>query len=197
MTTFHLIRHGERDTPPGFLPGHAPGIRLTAEGRAQAERIARRLAAEKIDQIFTSPLERTVESATPLARLQQLTPQPAPAFIELDFGHWTGKRTDELKGDPRWEHFNRFRSGTRMPEGESAFEVQARFVGELLRLRDAFPGQSIACFSHADPIRLALAYFIGMPIDCGERLEIRTGSISTLLLADWGARLTRLNEVPA
>jgi broad specificity phosphatase PhoE len=196
MATFHLVRHGERDTPPGFLPGHAPGIRLTAKGRAQAERVARRLAGEKIDQIYTSPLERTIESATPLARLMHLTVQPAPAFIELDFGRWTGRRTDELKGDSRWEHFNRFRSGTRMPDGESAHEAQGRFVGELLRLRDAFPDQTIACFSHADPIRFALAYFVGMPIDCSERLEIAVGSISTLLLADWGARLTRLNDVP-
>ena len=196
MTIFYLIRHAERDTVPDLLPGRAAGIRLTDRGRMQAEWIARRLASEPLHHVVSSPLERAVETATPLARDRKLSVQLADSFNEFDFGDWTGKRVSELLPDQTWQHFNRFRSGTRIPGGESAHEVQHRFVGELLRLKDAHPNDAIACISHADPIRLALTYFLGAPIDCFDRLEIEVGSVSVLHVGEWGARVVRLNEVP-
>jgi broad specificity phosphatase PhoE len=195
MTTFHLIRHGERDTPDGILAGVALGVHLTERGRAQAEAIARRLASEPLDQVFSSPQERALETAAPLARARQLEVQTTVALSEIDFGAWTRKAVVELDGEVRWRNFNQFRSGTRIPSGESALQVQARFVGELLRWRDTFPGQHIACFSHADPIRIALGYFLGIPIDFFARFEIACGSISTLELAEWGVRILRVNAV--
>lgn len=196
MTTFYLIRHAERDTVSDLLPGRAPGIRLTERGRRQAERIAHHLEREPIHHVYSSPLERAVETAAPLARDRQVAVQLAPAFSEIDFGCWTGKRVSELLADPQWRHFNHFRSGTRIPGGETALEVQHRFVHELLRLRDVQPDMGIACVSHCDPIRLALTYLLGMALDSFDRLEIAVGSITVLGLADWGARLLRLNDVP-
>jgi probable phosphoglycerate mutase len=194
MTTFYLIRHAERDTPSDFLPGRAAGIRLTERGRRQAERIASHLKHEPIHHIYSSPLERAVETAAPLARDRQLPVSLVTELNEIDFGQWTGKRVSELLSDPVWRHFNEFRSGTRIPGGESALEVQHRMVNELLRLRDRHTDLSIACISHADPIRLALTYFLGMALDAYDRLEIAPASITVLGLAPWGARLLRLNE---
>jgi probable phosphoglycerate mutase len=196
VTTFYLIRHAERDTVPDLLPGRAPGIRLTDRGRAQAEQVATHLKRARIDHIYSSPLERAVDTAAPLARERQLPVHPSPAFLELDFGSWTGRRASELAEDERWRHFNQFRSGTPTPGGESALDVQRRFVSELLRLRDAHSDQGIACFSHKDPIRLALVYFLGAPLDSFERFEIDFASVSELQLASWGARVVKLNEVP-
>lgn len=196
VTTFYLIRHAERDTVPDFLPGRAPGIRLTERGHRQAQGVAHRFQGRPVNLIFSSPLERALDTAAPLAHAKALTVQPAPALLELDFGRWTGRRASELVDDPRWRHFNEFRSGTPAPEGESALDVQRRFVGELVRLRDAHPDQAIACFSHKDPIRLALTYFLGAPLDNFERFEIDYASISELQLADWGARIVKLNETP-
>ena len=196
LTTFYLIRHGERDTPHDFLPGQAAGIRLTELGRLQAERIAAHLKHESIHHIFSSPLERAVETAGPLAREFKVPVQLSAALTELDFGEWTAKTVAEVAAEPQWRNFNHFRSGTRMPGGESALEVQFRVTRELLRWRDSCPGQGIACVSHADTIRLALVYFLGMPLDLFDRIEIGVGSISVLTLADWGARVVRLNEIP-
>ena len=74
--------------------------------------------------------------------------------------------------------------------------VQHRFVAELLRLRDEFPGDAFAIVSHADPTKVALACFLGMPLDFYDRLEVSLGSISVLTLDGWGAKVLRLNEVP-
>ena len=195
MTTFYLIRHGERDTPDNVLPGVTPGVHLTATGQAQAERVARYLTAQPLDQIFSSPQERALETAAALARASGLTVQVTVEFAEIDFGKWTGRPVAELEPDPRWRNFNRFRSGTIVPGGETALHVQARFVGELLRLRDRFPYHRIACVSHADPIRFALGYFLGAPLDLFDRIEIAVGSVTTVQLADGGVRVVGVNEV--
>lgn len=196
MTTFYLIRHGERDTPPDVLPGRSAGIRLTERGREQAELIARRLASERVDLIYSSPLERAVETAGPLARDKHLAVELAPEFNELDAGLWTGRTFADLQLMRGWGPFNTFRSGSGATNGELALDVQYRFVGELLRLRGKFPHHGIACFSHQDSIRFALLYFLGMSLDHFQRIEISVGSISVLELSDIGACLVRLNEVP-
>lgn len=73
-------------------------------------------------------------------------------------------------------------------------EVQARFVGEMLRLRTEHPQAAIALVSHADPIRAAVAYFLGAPGDLFGRIEIGLASTSMLTLDDYGACVVRLNE---
>jgi probable phosphoglycerate mutase len=196
VTTFFLVRHAERDTGPDLLPGRAAGIRLTERGRGQAERVSVVLAARGIDGIVSSPLERALETADPLAKATGLRVEIASGFNEFDFGAWTGRRASELDRDPLWRQFNCLRSMTRTPGGEVAGEVQARFVAELLRLHDANPDGRVACFSHADPIRFALVHFLGAPLDFFDRIEIDLGSITTLTIAGWGTRVVRLNEVP-
>jgi probable phosphoglycerate mutase len=197
VTTFFLIRHAEREgAAADLLAGRMSGVHLTEAGRVRAERIARRLAPERISHIFSSPLERALETAAPLARAKRLTIRPTPAFDEIDFGDWTGKSFSELEGDAHWRAFNRVRSLARIPGGEAAIDVQQRVVGELVRLGQTYPDQSIACFSHGDPIRFALMYFLGAPLDSFERVNIGVGSITVLTLAEWGPRIDRLNEMP-
>lgn len=196
VTTFFLVRHAERDSDPDLLPGRAPGVRLTERGRGQAERIAEVLRRRDASKVVSSPLERAIETAAPLARVTGRGVIVTEAFNEIDFGSWTGRRVADLEPDPVWRDFNRFRSGTRIPGGELAGEVQNRFVGELLRLRADEPEGRVACFSHADPIRFALVHFLGAPLDFFDRIEIAPGSITTVTLAEWGARIVRMNETP-
>lgn len=171
-----------------------PGLHLTALGRAQAERLARHLASEPIQHVLSSPIERARETAAPLAREKALEVDISPAITEIDSGTWTGSTFPDLDHVEQWRQFNRFRSAIVIPGGESMVNVQARFVGEMLRLRDTFPNDSIALVSHADPIKIALACFIGAPIDLYDRLEISLASVSVVTLDHWGAKVLRLNE---
>jgi broad specificity phosphatase PhoE len=197
VTTFYLIRHAQRSGDQHLLTGRLPGFSLTDEGRDQAERLARHLASESITRVFSSPMERAQETAGPIARQLRLAVQVLPAINEIDAGRWSGHTFGELDaGDEQWRRFNRWRSLTRIPGGESATEVQARFTSEMLRLQELYPADGIVLVSHADPIKIALAWALGAPLDFYDRLEIGLGSVSVVTLNEAAPKVLRLNESP-
>jgi len=197
MTTFYLIRHAERMGNARLLAGRMSGLTLTSSGRAHADRIARALAHEPVQHIFSSPVERARETAAPLAHLRKLPVTTAEEIGEIDFGEWTGRTFDELASDPRWTQFNRVRSTAVAPGGESLASVQLRFVGAMRTWAQAYPESGIALFSHADPIKTALAHYLDLPLDLFDRLEVGLGSISVVEADARAGRVIRLNEIPA
>ena len=94
MTTFLLIRHGHTDWIGKALAGHTPGVGLSKDGQRQAERLAERLRAFPVRAIYSSPLQRTLETAEPISRKFQLQVEPRLGLIEVDFGDWTGQNID-------------------------------------------------------------------------------------------------------
>lgn len=198
MSTFYLVRHGENDLVGGAIAGRSPGVHLNAAGRQQAERLAEHLARRPLRHIFSSPLERARETAEPLARRLNLPVQTSEALIEIDFGDWTRKRIAELDQTEEWRRWNTLRSVGRVPHGESMLEVQARFVGKLESLRRQFPADSIGIFSHGDPLRAAIVYYLGLPLDLLLRLEVSTASVTIFDVDDWSARFQCVNwQLPA
>ncbi|MBV8731242.1 MAG: histidine phosphatase family protein, partial [Acidobacteriia bacterium] len=165
MARFYLIRHAMNDFVGKKLAGRMPGVHLNEEGRAQARLLARKLAAAGIERVYSSPRERALETAEALSEAMGVKVETRPTLDEVESGDWTGKTFAELEADPRWQTYNRFRSGTRVPGGETMLETQGRVVTEILNLYEAHPSATIAILSHADPIRAALVYFLGMPID--------------------------------
>ena len=194
MTTIYLIRHATNDTVGRIIAGRSAGVSLNAEGLRQAERLATRLARESIQIIVSSPLDRAVETAVPLAKRLGLDVQISEALTELDYGDWTKQKLEQLNAVPKWQQWNSFRSGHRIPNGEMMVEVQARIVAEIERLRDQYPEQGVAIFSHGDPIRSAIAYYLGIPLDLFQRIEINPASVSILLLDDYAPRIMCLNR---
>src|SRR5437762_1656930 len=86
-----VVRHGLTSTTGKVLPGRAAGLHLVDAGRAQAEAVAARLAElGKVDAVYASPLERTRETAAPIAAALGLKPLIARGLLECDFGEWTG-----------------------------------------------------------------------------------------------------------
>lgn len=195
MTTFHLIRHGEKDADEQLIVGRTGGIHLNARGREQAAAIAERLRECPIRHVFSSPLERARETAAPLARARGVEVQVLEGLHEFDFGEWSGMSQQALRSLPEWRGFNSFRSGARPPGGEAMLEVQVRFVREMMRLGKEFPNDQIALVSHGDPLRAAVCYFLGMPLDLFQRIEISVASISVLTMDEQGAQLLWLNEL--
>jgi broad specificity phosphatase PhoE len=195
-TTFYLVRHGANDILAHSISGRLPGISVNAAGRDQALCVADFLKSKNIQRIVSSPLERTRETAAPLARSTGLEVEIWPEFLEVDFGDWTGCVIQELDRLEAWRKWNAHRSGNQAPNGESMMEVQSRVVAGLEKLRSAYPGQSIAVFSHGDPLRAAILYYLGMPLDFILRLRIEPGSISILELNDWMPQVQTLNLIP-
>jgi probable phosphomutase (TIGR03848 family) len=183
-TLLLLVRHGETPTTGTVLPGRAPGLHLSDRGRAQAERVAERLAGLPVDAIYSSPLERTWETAEPTAARTGLKVNEDAGLIECDFGEWTGAALAELASLPQWQTVQHSPSAFRFPNGESFTQMQARMAGTLEALRTAHSGGVVVCFSHADPIKAAAAHALGTHLDLFQRIVISPGSVSAISYVD-------------
>lgn len=193
-TTVLLVRHGDNDFTGHTLIGWTPGIHLNDRGRLQAARLAERLGHVPIRAIYSSPLERALETMEPLAARLRLEIRTCDALGEIRIGEWTGRTIRDLESDPRWQRFNMHRSTARIPGGELMLEVQTRMVEALEEIRRNHPEETVVAASHGDPIRAALLHYLGMPLDFIHRLEIRTASVSVIVLNDWGPVVSRVNE---
>lgn len=196
MTTFLLIRHGENAwVKEHRLAGWTPGVQLNERGRTQAEQIAERLAHLPIDAVYSSPLERCLETAEPLARRLGLPVQPLPAVGEVRYGAWQGANLHELAKLPEWRTVQHAPSRFQFPDGEALRDVQARAVGALEQLAAEHPEGCLAVFSHADVIKLVLAHYMGMHLDQFQRLGVSTASLSVVVLSAAGAvQVVRVND---
>jgi len=173
------------------ITGRLPGVNINKEGEEQASRLTRL----KADAIFSSPLERAVQTATPLAWNLGLEIQVSEAFSEVDFGDWSGITLRELEGFPDWKRFNQFRSSVRLPGGELMLDVQRRVVDKLGELAGSHPEQTVAVFSHADVIKAAVSHYIGAPLDLMDRIEIYPASVTRITVYEWGVKVFGVNEV--
>ena len=145
-------------------------------------------------RIYSSPLERACETAAPLAGRLGLTVQLLDGVMETDCGDWTGQPLDELSKDDLWRQVQGCPSLFRFPGGESFAEIQARVVAAVEIVRLAHPEQTVAIFSHADPIKLAVAFYLGTPLDLFQRIEVAPASITELVFEPCRPRLARLND---
>ena len=195
MPLFLLIRHGETNyVKKGRLSGQQPGIHLNRKGKAQAKALAEKLAAAPVKGIYSSPLERAQETAAPLAVVLGLEVIACPGLTDTNVGEWTDRTLKSLKREKAWRTVQTAPSLLRFPGGETFGEGQRRICQQIEDLAAAHdPKDMIACFSHADPIKLAVAYFIGLPLDLFQRLTISPASISALMIGDSGSRLLTLN----
>ena len=176
------------------IAGRAPGVSLNAEGRQQAKALVRRLSGLQIEAVFSSPLERALETARPIAEDRGLQVQALAGLNEIDFGEWTGRALEDLAPAAQWQLFNRYRSGTRIPGGETMLEVVARSVKELERLQQTHSeGSLVAVVSHGDVLRALIVHSLGMSLDLMFRIELDPASISVLDLQSQGPRLLLLN----
>ena len=195
MTVFYLLRHGEPSVF-GRINGRLPGVGLSDKGRGEITAVAERLAAEKIDAIYASPLQRTRETAEILADRLALPVLYREDVIELDFGEWTGLTADQIRNDERWQMWSNCRSIATIPGGESWRKVQDRVVHALFDLERIHPEESVVVVSHGDVIRAGLLFALGMPLDFGSRLEVGLASLSTIRLDSSGIRVLALNDRP-
>ena len=193
MTRFLLIRHGAHAFGGDRVAGRLP-VELSELGRTQVARMVERVSKLPVAAVYSSPVRRAHQTANPLAKRLGLPLQTSDALAEIDYCDWTGKTLDELRPLELWKQWNAFRSGTRVPGGETMLEIQARVVAEMSRLRGVHPEQTVALVSHGDVIKAAVAYFLGGPLDLFLRLEISLASVSVIAIGDFGPWVLCVNN---
>ncbi len=186
-TRIYLIRHALTDAIGVVLTSRTPGIDLNADGRVQAAALPRRFAGITLAAVYASPMERTQQTAAPLAEAYGVPVQTLAGVNEVIFGDWTNRRLDDLERDPVWRRYNERRSLWAPPLGESLLQVQARAVVAIEEVRARHGGQAVAIVSHGDVVRALVMLYLGMPADFSHRVAIEPASISIVDFADDGA----------
>lgn len=199
MPLLLLIRHGENDfVKTGKLPGTSPGIHLNERGQKQAQALGEALKDVPLKAIYSSPLERAMETAAPIATARKLEIIQEPDLMDTNVGSWQGKSLKVLRLTKLWSIVQNAPSRFRFPGGESFVESQARYVAALEQIvkKHSKPKDIIAVVFHADPIKLVVSHFLGLPLDHFQRLSCDTGSLTALYASESGANLLKLNQRP-
>jgi probable phosphoglycerate mutase len=191
-----LVRHGLTATTGKVLPGRAPGLHLSDDGRRQAEAVARRIAGlPRVAAVYASPLERARETAAPIARAAGVGLRIERDLAEVDIGAWTGLPLWRARRKPEWAAIQRHPSGFRFPGGESFPAMQTRVTGALARLVARHPGATLVAVSHADPIKAAVAHALGTALDLFQRILIAPASVSAIVYRAEGPIVVTVNSV--
>jgi probable phosphoglycerate mutase len=197
MAFILLVRHGQNDwVSKKRLAGWTPGVHLNEEGRQQANELAIRLAHLPISAVYSSPLERCMETAERIAQTHGLKVIVSEAIGESRYGKWEGKRIKKLtKKKRKWHMVQHYPSRFRFPGGESFSEIQDRAVKTLEVIADQHEKEMVVVVSHADVIKLILAHYIGLHIDLFQRIPLSTASVSLLsLVKNSPAHVLRIND---
>ncbi len=199
MPLLLLIRHGENDyVKTGKMAGRLPGVHLNERGQKQAQALGEALKDVPIKAIYSSPLERAQETANPIAETHKLKIVTDANLLDTDVGKWQGKSLKVLRLNKSWKIVQNSPSRFQFPEGESFLDLERRIANVLEGIVKKHNKQQdiVAVVFHADPIKLAVSHFLGLPLDHFQRLSCDTGSISVLHVSEMGANLIKLNQRP-
>lgn len=196
MTTLWLVRHGVTSHTGHKLSGWMPDVHLTEEGRAQADAAAELLSGTKLEAVYSSPIDRTRETAAAIAARHGLPVRTRRTIGEVEYGKWTNKSFKVLARQKMWGLVQRWPSSVRFPDGETLREVQARALGEIDKIAEAHPNGMVCVVSHADVIKLVLAHYLGIHIDLFQRIVIAPASISGIRLTADGPFVLSMNVSP-
>jgi len=196
MTEFFLIRHAINDwVSTGRLAGWTPGVHLNDDGKKQATALGESLANRRLAAIYSSPLERTMETAEAIAaHYDGLAVQRLDGVGEVRYGAWQGEKLSKLRREKMWYIVQQYPSRAQFPGGEAIRQAQARAVDALETLAIRHPNQRVAVVSHSDVIKLIVAHYLGAHIDLFQRIEISPASLTILHLGADRPYIIRVND---
>ncbi len=198
LTTTRLlfVRHGQTHTTVDDAFCGVTEVPLTPMGRRQAQALAERLRHERIDVLYCSPQQRTLETAAPIADVLGLEIRRNDALREMDFGLWENHpRTELLKEYPRlisaWDR------GLWMgnpPGGETRQAVIARVVPCIIELLGTYTGKTILVVSHRTTLRLLIGHMLDMALSSSRRMQVSPASLTELQVTEDQVQMIFYND---
>jgi probable phosphoglycerate mutase len=195
VTTLFVIRHGLTGQTGRTLYGRTLGIGLDDRGRAQAEGLVARFSPVKLTAIYSSPLERCVETVEPLAAAKRLPIVTREDLVEMHAGSWTGRPLARLRRTKAWGEVLASPSTFRFPDGGESFaEAETRVVAGADAIARRHRRGRVAIATHGDIARIFLAHVQGMPLDAFQRIVVDTASVSVVERTGGTWRVLLLND---
>ena len=198
MTTrFILIRHGQTEWNRGAerFRGRVD-VPLNDLGRAQAQKIAARLANEEIAAIYASPMQRTLHTAQPRADARQLPVQPHPGLLDIDVGAVEGMTIEEARQafpEVMMQWLNR-PGVAKFPKGESFKKMRARIVALLDELAPKHNGETIALVTHRVVCSAMLCVVLGLEPNALWRIQQDNACVNFFEKREQGFVVTLMND---
>jgi len=177
-----LLRHGEVDAAwHGRIYG-ALDVPLSAGGKEEARRAARRLAGLELGAVVSSGLARTEFGAELLREPRGLPALVDPELRELERGAWAGLTLAELEAQApgAFAAWARQPAATRSPGGESLTDLAQRVLPRVRHWCRAHAGRDVALVVHGWVVRVVLCEALGLALDLSTRLDVRTGDLFVL-----------------
>lgn len=185
MTLIYFLRHAESQANvAGILAGRSPGVALSQRGRKQALSVAKVLREFQFSAIYSSPLERCIETVSPLANEMGKRIRIAEEFVEMDYGKWTDQRLSNLRKEPLWKKIQGSPSAVKFPGGESFLGTQRRITRGIRRISANHPKGKVLVVSHGDPIKIALQVALDGELNDFQRLIVDPASLSIVQWPD-------------
>jgi len=194
MTTLFLIRHGLTAVTGSRLYGRTPGIHLDERGRRQAAALVERFEGVRLHAVYSSPLERCVETLEPLAAARRLMIRTSEALIEMDAGAWTGRTLPSLRRTKLWNMVQRNPSRFRFPSGESFVEAEARLLAEVERIVARHPRGQVVVGTHGDLVGMVVSHYAGAHLDQFQRVTAEPASVSVVHVGAGIPRILLVND---
>ena len=197
-TRVYLIRHGATILSAEDRFAGATEVPLSDEGRLQVTRLATRLAEEQVAAVYASPMGRTMETASILAKPHNLEVRPRDGLREINHGHWEQLTRDEV--EKRWPgeaaEWEKDPYSFAPTGGESGLAVTARALPALIEIVRNHPGENILVASHKATIRLLLSSLLGFdPRRYRDNLDQSPAALNIVDFKDLTrARLTLFND---
>jgi len=192
-----LVRHGETDwNLSKRIQGGNSDTQLNQRGRQQAESLALRLKQEKIQAIYSSPLQRAQDTARAIACYHQLPVEIEPSLKEIEVGELEGMSIADVG-----KHLSEFlvkhkqdEELPRLPGGESLTEVQQRVWGTIQRLVNKHSDGVLVVVGHYFSVLAAVCSVLNLPLSQITRLRLNSSSISIITFDEQAARLILFND---
>ena len=197
MARIILVRHGETEwNRSRRIQGSNSNISLNETGRQQAESLALRLKSEPVQAIYSSPLQRTLDTAQAIARHHQLEVQLEPDLREFDLGELEGIKIEDLNKGYREILLINSQGEIlpRVPGGESLKEVQQRVWSTVQRLVSQHPDGLIVVVSHYFALLTIICHGLNLPLLEMARLRLDASSMSILTFDGQFPRLLLFND---
>lgn len=193
-----LLRHGEVETRYHYTFGGRIDMDLSPLGCAQAGHLARFMAAQKLDALYASPMQRVQQTLAPLIAATALTPVIWPDLQEVDFGDWTGLNRDAVfaRFNAQAANWLTLLEAGDMANAEPVATFRQRIAGCLEQIIAAHPGQGVAVVCHGGVIRMFLALLLKLPLSAMVFFDFDYASLSRIDLQPHKTRVKLLNFTP-
>jgi probable phosphoglycerate mutase len=196
-TRLFLVRHGETTVGTEDRFAGSSDVPLGPSGRTQAEKLAVRLATERIAAAYSSPMSRTIDTASS-SRGRTAWSRRCGTAREIGHGHWEASAGSRSRKNSATSARRGWRIRSPSPRrGESGVQVAARALPVIRDIVVRHPGEHVLVVSHKATIRLIIASLLGFdPRGYRDRLDQQPACLNVLdFLTPVRARLVLFNDV--